>query len=324
MLQSAKIARRQSEIRESLSALAANDTPTDEQRSEMDTLDKEYRANESRYRAALIAEDTERRDADADLETREDRDWSGLVRQFEMRQAALYLDEGRQFDGATAEVVQELRNAGGYRGVPIPFEAFETRAGETTASGLPDPVQTRPIIDRLFPQSVAAQMGAQMVNIANGQVEYPISTSDVTAGWASSEGGNVAGPTRYTTVDRPLAPDHTLGVQMRLTRKAMKQAAGVEDAIRRDMRGAMQAQMDRAVFLGSGANGEPLGVITGADTYGIATSPIDAAATYAAFRAAITQFMLANAAAGPGGVRALIRPEVWDAMDDAISTRAAA
>lgn len=318
MLQSTKIQHRQSEIRESLAELAGKDAPTEEETRSMTDLDGEYRSNETRYRASLTAEDSERRNAGADLETREDRDWSGLVNQFEMRQAALYLDEGRAMDGATAEVVQELRNAGGYRGVPIPFEAFETRAGETIASGVPDPMQTRPIIDRLFPQSVAAQMGAQMVNIASGQVEYPISTSSVTAGWASSETGNVPAPTKYTTTDRPLKPDNTLGVQMSVTRRAMKQAGGIEQAIRRDMRGAMQAEMDKAVFQGTGASGQPAGVIAKASDYGIDETAIDAAATYAAFRSAITQFMIANAAAGPNGVRVLIRPEVWDAMDQAI------
>ena len=318
MLQSQKIARRQSEIRQNLAELAANDAPTEEQRSQMDALDGEYRANESRYRAALVSEDDERRDADRDLETREAGEWDKLIAQYEMRQAALHLDEGRQFDGATAEVVQELRQAGGYRGVPVPFAAFETRAGETTSATVPDPVATMPMIDRLFPQSVAGAMGAQMVNVTAGGIEYPVSTSQVTAGWASTEGGDVAGPTEFSTVDRPLAPDHTLGIQMRLTRKAMKQSAGIEAAIRRDMQGAMQVEIDKAVFQGSASNGQPAGVIAKAGDYGIDSTAVDAAASYGAFRKAVTEFMLANAATGPGSVRALIRPEVWDAMDDKI------
>lgn len=318
MLQSTKITRRQSEIREELSTLAATEQPTDEQRSKMDTLDGEYRSNESRYRAALTAEDDERRDADKDLETRESRDWAGLVNQFEVRQAALSLDEGRALDGATAEVVQELRQAGGYRGIPVPFEALEQRAGETVASGAPDPIQTRPIIDRLFPQSVAGAMGAQMVNIDAGQVEYPVTTSSVSAGWASSETGDVAGPTAYSTTDRPLAPNQTLGIQMQLTRRTMKQSAGIEEAVRRDMRGAIAAEMDKAVFQGSGSSGQPLGVIEGAGTYGITSTAVDATASWASFRAAITRFLAANAASGPGAVSVMIRPEIWDGMDDVV------
>lgn len=316
MLQSAQIQRRQSEIREKLSGLAANETPTDEQRKEMDALDGEYRGNETRYRAALIAEDTERRDASTKLETREGSEWDKLVRGFELRQAALHLDEGLALSGATAEVVQELRSKGGYRGVPIPYAVLEVRAGETVASGTPDPTQTMPIIDRLFPDSVAGAMGARMVNIGSGETEWPVTTSSVSAGWASSETGTVADPTAYATTARSVAPDNTLGVQMKITRKALKQSAGIEQAITRDMRGAIGAELDAKVFQGSGTSGQPSGVIANASAYSIASTAVDAAATYAAFRSAVVEFMKGNAANGPGSVRALIRPEVFDNMDD--------
>ena len=315
MLESTRIQRRQSEIREELSGLASTEQPSDDQVQRMNTLDGEYRTNESRLRAALVAEDTERRQAGAELETRNGSEWQDLIGQFEVRQAVAHLDEGRALSGATAEVVQELRNSGGYRGCPVPYEALEQRAGETTAGGVPDPVQTRPIIDRLFPDSVAGRMGAQMVNVGTGELEYPVTTSNVTAGWAASETGDVTGPSAYTTTDRPLKPDQTLGVQMKLTRRTMKSAQGIEAAVRRDMRGAIAQAMDAAVFQGSGSSGEPLGVVAGAGTYGITETAIDAAATWAAFRSAVTTFLTGNAASGPGGVRVLIRPEVWDGMD---------
>ena len=70
MLESVKIQRRQSEIRQSLSELVGKADPSEDETRNMDALDKEYRANETRYRAALVAEDEERREAGADLETR--------------------------------------------------------------------------------------------------------------------------------------------------------------------------------------------------------------------------------------------------------------
>jgi HK97 family phage major capsid protein len=318
MLESKKIERRQSEIREELSSLASTEQPSDDQVQRMSALDQEYRTNESRLRAALVAEDAERRNAAGELETRSGSEWNDLIGQFEVRQAVLALDEGKSLSGATAEVVQELRNQGGFRGVPVPYEIFETRAGETTAGGIMDPVQTRPVIDRLFPDSVAGRMGAQMVNIGAGEIEYPVVTSSVSAGWAATETGDVASPTQFTTADRPLKPDHTLGVQMRLTRRAQKSAAGIEQAIRRDMRGAIAAKMDEAVFQGSGSNGEPAGVVSQASSYSINETAIDAAATWSAFRGAVTTFMTNNAASSPQAVRVLIRPEVWAALDGAI------
>jgi HK97 family phage major capsid protein len=316
MLDSTKISRRQSEIRQALAGLAAKPEPSEDELRSMDAMDREYRQNETRFRAALVAEDSERREAKGELEGRGSREWSDLVAGFELRQVALALDEGRTLDGRTAEVVAELRAQGGYRGVPVPWAALEKRAGETIASGTPDPISTRPIIDRLFPDLAAAKMGAQMINIDSGAAEWPVVTSSVAAGWADGELANVAGPTVFATTDKALRPEHNLGIAMRISRKALKQSgAALEDAVRRDMHSAIGVALDKAVFLGTGANGQPLGVVAGAATYGSTVTAVDAEVTWAAFRAAVARFMAANAASGPGAVKALIRPEVWSYLD---------
>jgi capsid protein len=255
------------------------------------------------------------------LETRSEKEWNEIMAGFEMRQVALSLDEGRALDGQTAEIVTELRSHGGYRGIPVPYAALETRAGETIASGTPDPIATRPLIERLFPASVAAQMGVQMINIGTGATETPVTTSAISAGWQATEIGNVPGPSAYATLDRPLKPDQTLGVTMRITRKTLLQSgSALEQAIRRDMNGAMAQEMDRAIFNGSGASGEPTGVFTGAAAWGITETDLSAAATWAAIRTEVVNFMTANAATGPDAVRLLIRPEVWDTMDGTFIT----
>ena len=265
MLDSVKIARRQSEIRQQLAALVGKEKPSDDEVRQVEALDAEYRTNEVRYRASLITEDTERREAGADLETRSDREFAELLSRFELRQVVMTLNDGRALDGATTEVVQELHTAGGFRGVPVPWGALEMR--NTVAAGTPDPISTQPIIDRLFPASVAGRMGAQMVAIDSGAMEWPVVTSSVTAGWGATEAGNVAGPTAFVTTDKPMKPDHNLGVQMRISRKAMMQSGtALKDAIRRDMQGAIGSKLDEAVFRGTGADGQPLGVITGAAT----------------------------------------------------------
>jgi HK97 family phage major capsid protein len=321
MLDSIKIQRRQSEIREALAALAGKEKPTEDETRSMSELDTEYRNNEVRYRAALIAEDTERREAKDDLDTREGREYAELVEKFELRQVALALDEGRPLDGPTAEIVQEMRSHGGYRGVPVPWAALERRSGETIASGTPDPVQTRPIIDRLFPGSVAARMGAQMINIDTGAVEWPVATSSVTAGWANGETASVSGPTAYATTDKTLKPEQNLGITMKITRKALKQSGdALEQAVRRDMNGTIAAELDKAVFLGAGSSGAPLGIIpgsssTGATGHNVVSVGVDAAADWSAFRTAVVAFMTGNAANGPGDIRALIRPELWAWLD---------
>jgi HK97 family phage major capsid protein len=317
MLESVKISRRQSEIRQALAGLVGKETPDENEVRSIGELDSAFQRNEVRLRGALIAEDTERRDAGRDLETRGDREYSELVGKFELRQVALALDEGRALDGATAEIVSELRSKGGYRGFPVPWAALEMRAGETIASGTPNPMATRPIIDRIFADSAAARMGASMFNIDSGDAEFPVTTSAVAAAWAATETGAVGGPTAYSTTDKPLTPANTLGITMKITRKAMKQTGdALEQAVRRDMNGAIGVALDKAVFLGAGASGEPSGVLVG--SYGITSTAVGAAASWAAFRAAVRRFLIANAAGSPAAVRLLIRPEVWDSMDGAL------
>lgn len=321
MLTSKKLELRRSEIRQNLAELANIENPSEDEVRKMGDLDTEYRAKETQYRAALVAEDDERREAGAELETRSEKEWSEMAGKFEVRQVAMALDDGRKLSGATAEMVEELRNSGGFQGIPVPLEALETRAGETLAGGVPDPVRTMPTIDRIFAKSSATQMGCRMINVGVGEIEYPVATGGAQPGWAGSETGDVPGPQAYTTIDRPMKPDNTLGVQMKITRKALKQAgAGLEQAVRRDMSAAIQQETDRAIFLGTGANGEPLGIFPGAATYGITETDVSAAASYAVFRAAAVRFMTANAANGPGAVNLLLRPEIFDGMDDNLIT----
>ena len=264
MLESRKISRRQSEIRQQLAGLVGKDKPTEDETRSMETLDTEYRQNETRYRAALIAEDTERREAKGELETRSEKEYGELVDKFELRQVALHLDEGKALDGATAEVVQELRAQGGYRGVPVPFAALELRAGETVASGVPAPKFTAPVIDRIFPKSVAVAMGAQIINVPQGSLEYPVTTSSISAAWAATETASVGNPQVYAVTNKPMTPAHTLGVQVVLTRKSMLQAGdALEAAVRRDLGGAISQEMDKAVMRGTNSAGEPDGVLNG-------------------------------------------------------------
>lgn len=317
MLESVKIQRRQSEIRQQLAELVGKTEPSEDETRQMDTLDREYQANETRYRAALIAENEEREEAAGELETRSEREFAELIGRFELRQVALALDEGRAIDGATAEVIEELRSAGGYQGIPVPLAALEQRAGETVADDQIKPGEIRPIIDRIFPGSVAERLGIQRINIPQGEVAFPVATAGAVFGWAASELGDVGAPKEYKTTERSLNPDHTGGAQMVISRKALKQAgSGLEGAIRRDLSAAIAEELDRITINGTGTTGEPLGLIPGAGTYGIESTPAGAAASWAAFRAEIVAFMEANAITSAGAVNLGIPPAIWAELDD--------
>jgi hypothetical protein len=161
-------------------------------------------------------------------------------------------------------------------------------------------------------------MGAQLINIDHGSVEWPVATDGATVGWQSTETGSVASPSAYSTVNRPLAPDNTLGVQMRITRKALKQSGeALEQAVRRDMNAAIQKEMDRVVFLGAGTAGEPAGIITLTVTSPspFAVEAVNGEVSWEVVKQHVVGFMTENAAGSPGAVRMLIRPETWAYLD---------
>lgn len=317
MLESVNITRRQSEIRQQLAELVGKPTPTEDETRSMDTLDKEYRANEIRFRASLVSEDEQRTEAKGELETRSGKEWAEMMGKFELRQVAFALDEGKALTGATKEIVDEMRAAGGYQGICVPYAALETRAGETVSTGTPSPEMIRPIIDRIFPGSVAERLGVQRINIAQGSMAFPVATAGAVFGWQTSETGDVGAASAYATSERSLSPDYTGGAQMVITRKAMKQSGeGLEAAIRRDLNAAIGTELDRVVINGSGASGQPLGFIPGAATYGITSTDVSAAATWGAFRAEIVAFMQANAITSPSQVNLAFDPAIWSDLDD--------
>lgn len=319
MLVSKKLELRRSEIRQNLAELANIANPSEDEVRKMGELDAEYRSKEIQYRAALISEDEERREAGAELETRSDTEWRELMGRFELRQVAMALDEGTAINGATKEIVDEMRAAGGYQGIPVPMAALETRAGETVAADQINPQTIRPTIDRIFPNSVAGSLGVQRIGIARGELAFPVATSGAVFGWADGELANVGAASKYATTERSLSPDYTGGAQMVISRKSLKQAGeGLEQSIRRDLNAAIATELDRVVVNGTGANGQPLGIIPGAATYGITSTAIGAAASWAAFRAEVVAFMEANAITSASQVNLAFTPAIWSDLDEAL------
>ncbi len=97
-------------------------------------------------------------------------------------------------------------------------------------------------------------MGAQMINIGTGETEHSVATGGAVTGWQTTETGAVGAAAAFETSVLALKPEHTLGAQMKITRRALKQTgAGLEAAIRRDMGGAIGSAL-AAIFLGTGAD----------------------------------------------------------------------
>lgn len=251
---------RASEIRTRLAEIAAlpDDGMTDEIRSEADRLGTEYRDTETRLRAAIVAEDAERQEAelrgggDDDAETRALRDLQGRATLSRYLQG---FADGEQLTGAERELAEHrgLTTAGNV----LPWDALlappsppaELRADAVTpapASG--NPVNQSEIIQRVFARTAVRRLGVMMPMVGVGQASYPVIGTGQAAAFAAADGAveaaagvitpNALGPVRLQA-----------RVQFRIEDSMI--TMGLESGLREDLARAMGDRLD-AQLIGAG------------------------------------------------------------------------
>lgn len=292
-----KITVKLSETRERLNELSGIDEPTDEQRSEMDTLITEYSTLEQRHRAAVVAQgETEAAavglfaDGSTDGDTAELRSLLGRVKLTDYLAPA---SAGVGLAGAAAELnaALEVPTVGKQGGVCIPWRMLlpdggltpETRTdGDgveqrafTTTTQLDGPVMQRPILQRLFGMDIMDTLGVRIDTVPVGRTEWPL----ITAGVAPdnvAEGTAAADAVAVTFSTETLKPKRLTGVY-EYTHEMAAQVPDLESSLRRDLADAVSAKMNDLVINGDEATNaeEPDGFAT------TITAPSDAGAVAA-------------------------------------------
>ncbi|MFA4683882.1 phage major capsid protein [Xanthomonas perforans] len=172
--------------------------------------------------------------------------------------------EGRSLTGAEAEMHAELeRRHGPARngGILVPLSAFERRANTTATA--PELVATQhradqyigPLRDSLLVRS----LGVRTLTGLTGNVSIPKAGAGLTAGWVT-EGQEL--PESQMDFDSvTLTPKHVGGIT-EMSRQLIQQSSpAIEDLVRDDLSFAVASAIDRAIIAGTGANGQPLGLI---------------------------------------------------------------
>ena len=302
MLTSQKLTVRASEIRSRLNEIAGLDgeAMTPEIRTECDKLTGEYSGVETQLRAAIIAEDGERKaaetrlDPDApDAETRALRDLQG--RATFGRYLAAYGNQ-ETLTGAEKELAEHrgLSTAGNV----VPWDAMlpppgargvELRADAVTpAPGSGNPVNQSEIIQRVFARAAVARLGVMMPSVGVGQASYPLIGTGQSAAFVAKDAAKEATAGAITA--------NTLGavrvqarVQFRIE-DAMT-TMGLESGLREDIVLALADRIDAQVvgegdarvrgFLATAANGgltayaDPAAVVLFADAAEQAARGVD-------------------------------------------------
>ena len=272
---------------------AAGTDPSQEDIGKADAATREIRSMEVRYRAAVLTEENEDREArmagEMDPETRE---LHGLETNSRMHRYIGAALEMRSVDGAEAELNSHLKIAGNRFPLQIlaPSEA-ELRARETRAvTDAESTITPRSWIDRLFAETAASRIGVTMESVAPGVSSHPVTTAG--AAFAMEVRGDDAADAAWTIGVSEAKPKRG-AVRAIFNIEDSARLPGLEDALMRDLRGAMTEGVDRAIFKGfdggSGTSGDIVGLQSAAigETVVTQANKIKADKTLEAFSAMV-------------------------------------
>tara|TARA_R110000764_G_scaffold42317_2_gene95268 strand:+ start:3755 stop:6013 length:2259 start_codon:yes stop_codon:yes gene_type:complete len=163
------------------------------------------------------------------------------------------------------------------QGLMLPAEVLSTwkRTMNTTNDGdlFGEDFRGGDFIDALRNQSSVMQAGARMLGGLSGDVKIPKKTGASAAAWIDTEGADSAA-TEMTVGQISLSPK-TLGAHTDVTRQLLIQSSlDVENLIRDDLTRALALAIDKAGLEGTGANGQPTGILA---TAGINSTTFGAA-----------------------------------------------
>ena len=173
--------------------------------------------------------------------------------------------EGRALTGAEAEVHAELERRHGkakHGGILVPLSALERRAPNTTATA-PELVGTDHRADQyigpLRDSILVQRLGVRTLSGLVGNVSIPKAGAGLTAGWVAE--GSALNESDMDFESVTLTPRHVGGIT-EMSRQLIQQSApAIEGLVRDDLSFAVAAAIDAAIIAGTGANGQPLGIL---------------------------------------------------------------
>ena len=259
MLKSQKIELRRSEIRQRLNEISGleGEAFTDAIKAESAELEREFSGLDTQYRAALIAEggdgetttettETESREA-AELRTLTDGVMLGSYLSTALGGGSL---EGRE---------RELNSHIGLDDSVIPFAAIaprveqraEHRADAITPAPATTGVASQSIIERVFASTAAAFLNVDLPTVGVGVANFPVLTSGAAGSTVDKDAAVDAQAATFTP--NTLNPTR-LQASYLFRREDRAILAGMEDALRADLSGALGEALDKVIIAGQAAN----------------------------------------------------------------------
>ena len=253
---------RQSKERGRLAELSLVDELNDEQRGELDNLEKGTPDLERQLRAATVALEDEEREAETRATTEPDaeqRERIELRSKAKLTNYLLNAARGRMVDGAEAE----LQAAAGISGHGVPLELWDVAQperrsaadGRETRAITPAPgtigVNLDPIRPAVFANSIAPRLGIEMPRVMSGTFASGTITTSQTA-TALAKSAAAAGNAGAITVTTATPKRISARLELTLEDIAAVGQDNFESILRENLSLALSDQLDDQAINGNG------------------------------------------------------------------------
>lgn len=242
---------------------------------QFNALKAEERSLAEQIERAEYLNDVERRSVATPVSGTHSNDLDRLASQVSVVKVLRAQMEGRTLDGAEAEYAREIEHRTGRKaeGSFVPFSALEKRQNTTTTA--PELVANDHRADQyigpLREALLARTLGVRVLTGLRGNVTIPKFGSGLTTGWVLENQAVPEGVMAFDGVT--LTPKH-VGGKTEMSRQLIQQSTpGIEQLVREDLSFLIAKQIDAAIFNGSGAGGEPLGILNTVGVQAIAGLP---------------------------------------------------
>ena len=303
-----------SEVTERLNSAAADGgEPAADDVAGADKLTRQVRTLEVRWRASVLKEEAEDRDAAAGDPSTVRRAFTELEGRCSVTSFMSEAVTGKDATGADAEFRAEVLGdaaAPGFMPLRLLFteERPETRAVTPVADAATGLGSQADILGRVFTRSVAAGLGVAMPSVPMGTRTYPVMTGGTTVAMKAKSAEQAAIAGSFTGLS--LEPVRLTGsYEFRV--EDLQLLRGLEDALRRDLRALLSDQMDNQVINGDGAAPNVAGFFNELP----APTAAAARATWALYQKAFTDGVDGVNAYSIGDIRAVIGGATYQDME---------
>lgn len=194
------------------------------------------------------------------------------ISRFSLARAVSSLANGRGLEGIERELDAEARHQSRNTGVStqgnlvLPAGMLAQRDLTATGGsggdqgGATIATQLQPHIPLFHPKSVLRELGATFLTGLTGNVVFPRLAAGSTAGHLAE---NAASPESAPTFDQVSLTPHRLGTFVEVSKQLLIQSnENVESMLRNDLITALQLGMQDGILNGTGADNQPLGLLT--------------------------------------------------------------